>query len=116
MSVKHVKDYYLKIAEDYKEMRTTLDLLESVVTDSTASAALSNIENIRQQVNALKENYMRISYIVYLLNMPNKEEKKRKYIRQERKALDKIPEKDRLNGVLEEDKKVLDTLIGLTKN
>ena len=44
----------------------------------------------RQMVSKLKENYMRISYIIYLLNMPNKKEKKKSYTKQYENKINKI--------------------------
>ncbi len=113
MSVKHVKDYYLKVANDYKELNSTLKMLEEMMTNDSASSALKNIENLKQQVDALKENYLRISYIVYLLNLPNRKEKQKKYKRQEGKKIKDIPAKDTMDGVLKENKEILESLTNL---
>ena len=116
MSVKHVKDYYLKVTDDFHRMKETLDELERCITEETATAAIKNIDIIRQQVNALKENYMRISYIVYLLNMPNKKEKQKRYIKEKQSRIKQIPDKDTFDGVLHENKEILDMLSKQMKN
>ena len=113
MSVKHVKDYYIKVANDYHQMKLTLDELEKCVSEDTASALVKNIDVIRQQVNTLKENYMRIAYIVFLLNQPNKKEKQKRYRQQQQKMLKNIPEKDTYEGVLKENQSILRMLKNL---
>ena len=107
MSVKHVKDYYLKVTNDYHEMTKTLEELEKCMTESQAIRATKNIEMIRQQVSQLKENYLRLSYIMFLLNLPNKKEKQKKYAKQERKRIEAIPKEHRMMGVLKENKDIL---------
>lgn len=81
MSVKHIREYYSTIATQYLVMKDTLKQLEESAKEDeeVAKNMLQNITNIRQQVNLLKSNYDRISYLIYLLDMPNKKEKKKKY-------------------------------------
>ena len=116
MSVKHVKDYYLKVTNDYHLMKETLDELEKCMTEESAADAVKNIDVIKQQVNALKENYMRIAYIVYLLDMPNKKEKQKKYMRQNQTKIKTMPEKDTLDGVRKENEEILNLLSRQMKN
>ena len=115
MSVKHVKDYYLKVTNDYHEMNKILEELENCLTENQAAQATKNIEMIRQQVAQLKENYLRLSYIMFLLNLPNKKEKQKKYTKQERKRIEEIPKEHRMMGVLKENKEIL-TFLSNIKN
>lgn len=115
MSVKHIKDYYLKITNDYHMMNETLKEMEKAITDDNLEIAKQNIPMIKQQVAQLKENYLRISYIMFLLNMPNKKDKQRKYIKQETNTLNNIPPQHQLEGVLQENKQILDNLMSLVK-
>lgn len=110
MSVKHVKDYYLKITQDYHNMTQVLQELEKSVADDKISELNNNIPMIKQQVAQLKENYLRISYIMFLLNMPNRKEKRAKYVKREHKKIDDIPKEHQLIGVLREDKSIIDNL------
>ena len=91
-------------------MNKTLEELEKCLTEDQASQAIKNIDIIRQQVAQLKENYLRLSYVIFLLNMPNKKEKQRKYVKQERKRVEAIPKEDRMMGVLKENKDILNLL------
>lgn len=110
MSVKHVKDYYDHVTKDYMEMREVLKEMENINSEEAGSSINNNIEFIKQNVETLKENYMRISYIIYLLNKPNKKEKQRKYIKEKEKVLNNIPYEDTLLGILGENKESIDNI------
>lgn len=109
MAIKHVRDYYERMVSDYVEMKRVLEEMEKL-SEEKASVAINNIEQIREQVKVLEANYNRLSYIMFLLNQPNKEKKKSKYFKQEKKKLDKIPINDRKEAVIDENTKVLETL------
>lgn len=114
MSVKHVKDYYNKITNDYLTMKDALKELENASMNNPALT--NNIQTIKTTVDKMKENYNRISYIVYLLNMPNKKEKRKKYTTQFAESLKAIPEDDRLSGVHSQDIELIGTIKNLSKN
>ena len=109
MAIKHVREYYERMVSDYVEMKRVLEEMEKL-SEEKASVAIDNIEQIREQVKVLEANYNRLSYIMFLLNQPNKEKKKLKYFKQEKKKLDKIPINDRKEAVIDENTKVLETL------
>lgn len=88
MSVKHVKEYYRKICNDYKEMVNTLAEMEEYVQQNIISP--EKLDNIKESVEAMKINYQRISWIMYLLQIPNKKEKQRKYEKQYQKSFDEL--------------------------
>lgn len=113
MSVKHVIEYHNKIFEQYKDLKNTLEALETQVTEDTAKIQLDNIENIKKMAEQVRANYERISYIVFLLNQPNREKKAQRYNKAEQKRLDKISEDNRLSGVMKENKAILDKLGGI---
>lgn len=109
MAIRHVREYYERMVSDYAEMKRVLGEMEKL-SEEKASVAINNIEQIREQVKVLEANYNRLSYIMFLLNQPNKEKKKSKYFKQEKKKLDKIPINDRKEAVINENTKVLETL------
>ena len=113
MSVKHVKEYYNKIFEQYKDLKTTLETLESQITEDTAQAQLSNIDNIKKMTEQVKANYERIAYIMFLLYQPNRDKKAQRYNKSEQKRLERISEDNRLSGVMKENKAILDKLGGI---
>lgn len=105
MSVKHVKEYFNKISNDYLEMIEVLHELEDAVSQNIVSQ--EKLDETTKSVEKLKENYMRWSYMMYLLNQPNKKDKKKVYEKRMEKFLNNIPKKDRIENVLSENKEVI---------
>lgn len=110
MSKKHVEEYYLKMSSDYSEMKRVLDELQNNLTDETASNYINQINNIKEQLKVLEANYKRLSYIMFLLNMPNKKKKSKNYIKREYKKLNDIPIEHRQEQVEKENEKILDNI------
>lgn len=102
MSVKHIKKYFDQIANDYTEMLDVIHELEKAVSENIVSQ--EKLDETVKSVERLKENYMRWSYMMYLLNLPNKKDKKKVYERRMEKFLSKIPKKDRIDNILKEDR------------
>lgn len=115
MAKRDVEEYFLKIVNDYKEMNDTLKELEKCVDEGKIAEANANLPIIRKNIEEMKANYMRISYIMFLLNMPKKKNKKERYVKSEHKRLEAIPKEHTLEGVLEEDRKVINDLKSYTK-
>ncbi len=109
MAIKHVREYYERMVSDYVEMKRVLEEMEKL-SEEKASIALSNIEQIREQVKILEANYKRLAYIMFLLNQPNKDSKKQRYLNREKKKLDNIPVSNREEAVIEENTRILETL------
>lgn len=114
MSKKHVEEYYAKMFSDYCEMKSVLEDLQSSLTEETALAYKPQITDIKNKVKLLEANYKRLSYIMFLLNMPNKKKKEKNYIRSEHRKLDVIPDKDRKESVEKENENILNDLKNLT--
>ena len=109
MAVKHVRDYYERMVSDYVEMKHVLEEMEKLSEDK-ASIALSNLDQIKEQVKILEANYKRLAYVMFLLDQPNRKSKKQRYLSREKKKLDNIPKKDREEAVIEENSRILETL------
>lgn len=109
MAVKHVRDYYERMVSDYVEMKHVLEEMEKLSEDK-ASIALSNLDQIKEQVKILEANYKRLAYVMFLLDQPNRQSKKQRYLNREKKKLDNIPKKDREEAVIEENSRILETL------
>lgn len=107
MSKKHVEEYFKVIADQYLEM---IDLLKELEQQyETNIIEPERLDKIKESIIPLKTNYQRISYIMYLLNMPNKKEKQKKYI----KALEVKQDKEgSLQEVKTENNIVIDNLKG----
>ena len=109
MAIKHVRDYYERMVSDYVEMKHVLEEMEKL-SNEKASIALSNLDQIKEQVKILEANYKRLAYVMFLLDQPNRKSKKQRYLSREKKKLDNIPKKDRKEAVIEENSRILETL------
>lgn len=115
MSVKDVNEYFVSVANDYKNLRETLTTLESEITEESSSNALKNIEQLRERANKVEANYMRISYIIFLLNKPNNKKKAKRYEESEKKRLNNIPKEAKLEAIKEENKEAINDINKMLK-
>ena len=110
MSRKHVEDYFNQITLDYHEMIETLKDMEEAVEQKMLSP--DKLDQTKELVNKMKENYLRISYIMFLLNKPNKKEKEKKYNKQFSK---KDFGNNDLKSIREENKQLINQISSLNK-
>jgi len=88
MSIKHVKEYYNKINDDFDEMIETLHEMEQAATEGIVSP--ERLDSIKQMVEPMKLNKARWDYMMFLLNLPNKKAKKDYYIKHNGKIVENI--------------------------
>ena len=77
MAVIDVKKYYYKMLAQYLEMKQDLaDFEEALeggfITEEQVMAA-------KEEVNRLEENYQRLTYIMYLLELPKRSSRREKF-------------------------------------
>ena len=77
MALRDVKEYYFKMLGQYFEMKADLAdfeqaLKDGFITEEQMQAAIDDVDRVKQ-------NYERLSYIMYLLNLPNRKSKQEKY-------------------------------------
>ena len=85
MAVKDVKKYYYQMQAQYLEMKADLAdfeqaLQEGFITEDQLLAA-------KEEVIRVENNYDRLSYIMYLLEMPNRNSKKTNYAKMNKPVL-----------------------------
>lgn len=85
MAYRHLKDYYEKIQSQYMEMLGDAKDYQQGVDEGSLTP--EQAEQAYAMTAKLKENYERITYVLYLLEMPNRKSKEKTYERQNRKAL-----------------------------
>ena len=88
MAKKDVMQYYYAMLSQYIEEKQNLAdfedaLKDGLITEDQMQEALSN-------VTELEVNYHRLAYIMYLLNMPNRDSKKYSYVRQHKNILNEL--------------------------
>lgn len=108
MSVKHIKEYYEKVCEDYHTMIETLHELEEEASKNLVPP--ERVENLQKLVKPMKDNYERWSYMIYLLNLPNKKEKRKKYEKQFKSAQERFGKNNDLEAIKKENKDCIETL------
>lgn len=91
MSVKHVKAYYEEICNQYHDYLEELRDFEELCMNGMVPP--EQIENAKKFIEPLKDNWMKLNYIIWLLNKPNKKEKKKSYERMN-KQIDCVTDKE----------------------
>lgn len=80
MALKQVKDYYLQVQAQYLEM-----VADAKDFDEALKAGMveqSQFDQAQEMLTRIKENYERLSYIMYLFMQPNRKEKVAKFNKQ----------------------------------
>ena len=77
MAIRDVKDYYFKMVAQYLEMKADLADFEQALKDGFITE--DQMQAAFDEVNKVQQNYERLSYIMYLLNLPNRKSKQKKY-------------------------------------
>ena len=107
MAVKDVKEYYFKLIAQKAELETDLADFEE---------ALKNGFITEEQMQAAKDelvpyqiNLDRLTYIMYLLELPNRKAKKAKFAKQNKKILNELEKRNAdEQSVISENKSALD--------
>ena len=107
MAVKDIKEYYFKLIAQKAELEADLADFEE---------ALKNGFITEEQMQAAKDelipyqiNLDRLTYIMYLLELPNRKTKKAKFAKQNKKILDELGKRNAdEQSVIAENKSALD--------
>ena len=81
MAKRHLEQYYIEVESNYSQMLEDVNSLED-----SYKAGNMNYERYSQlrdtltpEIESLKEEYERLSYVIFLLNIPNRVKKEEKY-------------------------------------
>lgn len=108
MSVKDIKEHYEKVNKNYTEMISLLHELEKEAETSIVSP--ERVEQFEQSIQPVKDQFETWSWIMYLLNLPNKKEKKKRYVQLNEKKMNKIGKKNHYDTKLNESKGIVENL------
>ena len=110
MSKRDVELYYDQITAEYSEMIESLKEMEELAAQDIVNP--DKIEELKRAVEPLKNNYMAISWIMFLLNKPVKKSKQAHYEKSLENVMLKIdPTKSRApEQIHKENKQVINTL------
>lgn len=86
MSMKHLKNYYQQVEKLYFDLASNLKEMEDDFKRGECTE--EELQNLLIPVNNIKDNYQRLSYILFLLYQPNKDNKKKKYEKQNKELVE----------------------------
>lgn len=109
MSKKHFDEYYKTVCNQYSEMLEALHEVEELTMQQMIGP--DRLDNIKRQIEPLKNNYMTLSYVAFLLNKPNRDKKKNGMLNRIRKSYQNLILKDRLPVLLQKTRELLMTYI-----
>lgn len=80
MAIIDVKQYYYEMLMQYLEMKEDIKDFEEALQAGYITE--DKLEDVKKDIFIVKENLDRLSYIMYLLNIPKRKEKRKNYNRQ----------------------------------
>lgn len=108
MSVKAVKKYYEEVSQQYHEMLENIQEVEKEAMEGMVEP--ERIERLQAQIAPIKQNYERVSYIMFLLNQPQRKSKQPAYRIRNKKFLKQFDSKNSLEAVIEENNEALKSI------
>ena len=108
MSLKHFEEYYNEISNQYVEMLNNLKEMQDLVDQGMVSP--ERIENLEKMIQPVKDNYMTVSYIKFLLSKPNRKEKQARHEKQMQKFLNTIDKSKTKDSILKQNKEIIDSM------
>ena len=110
MSVKAVNEAYNQICEQYAEMLENIKDLEKEASEGIVEP--ERVENLREQIEPIKRNYERWTYMMYLLHQPERKSKHARYASQNRALLKKLNSQNSIEVTIKENREALDKMGG----
>lgn len=88
MAVRDVRKYYYTMLSQYLEEKQNLADFEEALKEGFITEEQMN--EAMETVAELEKNYHRLTYIMYLLDMPKRKDKQGIYVRQYKNILDEL--------------------------
>lgn len=80
MAIKDVRQYFYNVLAQYLEEKQNLQDFEEALKNGLITE--EQMQEALDTVTVLENNYYRLAYIMYLLDMPNRDKKKVGYVKQ----------------------------------
>lgn len=90
MALKQVKDYYKSVEKLYFDMLHSLEEMNEEFKKGNVTE--EELNKLLTPVNNIKDNYLRLSYVLHLFYEPNRQKKVKKYEKQNHILTDKFKE------------------------
>lgn len=108
MAVKDVKEYYFKLIVQKAELEADLADFEEALKSGFITE--EQMQAAKDELVPYQINLDRLTYIMYLLELPNRKTKKAKFAKQNKKILNELEKrKADEHSVISENKSALDT-------
>ena len=85
MAKKHFDDYYNTICKQFFSLQEVFDEMGKSVSEGMVEP--ERLEQLKLTIEPVKASYQTLSYVKYLLDMPNRNNKVKKYTRRNHKML-----------------------------
>ena len=109
MANKDVKQYYYTMLNQYLEMKADLADFEQALKDGYITE--SQLEAAKAEILTIEQNYERLSYVMYLLEMPNRPNKKALFNRRNKDLVQHFEQTTATQALVEaENRSALDRL------
>lgn len=108
MSVRHVREYYEQVEQQYQDMLAEIKDFEELALKEMFDP--ERLGQIKETIQPMLRNYETLSYIMFLLNKPNRESKAKKYEKQYAKQVSKLHPSTTKDGVIATNNAVLNNL------
>ena len=107
MSKKDFDRYYKEVKDQYYEMIGTLEELSELA--STGMVSPEMVDNTKNLIEPIKQNYMTLSYVSFLLNTPKRTRKIDTFVKQNKKLLAESGDRTKDN-ILKENSEAIEKL------
>ena len=111
MAVKHIKEYYEHICNQYVQMNEELKEFQKEV--ETGLIEPERLDNLKAVIEPLKNNYMTLSWIMYLLNKPQRDKKDKAYQKRTKKFTDSLDKNFDKESILKQNEEVIKSIGGV---
>ena len=108
MAVKDIKAYYEEVASQYMDMVNELKDFTELAQNNMFPP--ERLEQVEQTIQPLKRNYEMLSYVMFLLNKPNRSKKAKKYEKCQNKFIKNLDKCNTREGVLQENIEAINNL------
>ena len=108
MAVKDIKEYYAQVESQYNEMIKEIKDFEKEAEQGLIEP--ERLDQIKEGIKPLMNNYQTLSWIMFLLNAPNRKSKRAKYERQTRRLQLSLDDSKSKDAIIKENKATLNNL------
>lgn len=108
MAVKHIKEYYEQVCDQYVMMNEELRDFQKEVENGLVEP--ERLDNLKKMIEPLKNNYMTLSWIMYLLNQPNRDSKERAYQKRNKKFIESLDKNFNKEAIMKQNDEVIKSI------